>query len=61
MNVRKQDELNIVKVFRISKPDVPLVNSTTLLVSDLGLSSDPAPFAAQLHRICLVPSHFPTI
>lgn len=43
-------------------PDVPLVSSTTLFKSELCFSSLAlAPFAAQLHRICRLPSHFPGI
>lgn len=41
-------------------PEEPVVSSTTLLASELCLSSFvPAPFVAQLQRICLLPSHFP--
>lgn len=44
----------------IDTPEEPFVNSTTLLASELCLSSlEPAPFVAQLHRICLLPSHLP--
>lgn len=43
-------------------PDVPVVNSTALLASELRLSLlAPAPFAAQLQRICRLPSHFPFV
>lgn len=41
-------------------PDEPFVSSTTLLASELCLSSlETAPLVAQLQRICLLPSHFP--
>lgn len=41
-------------------PKVPFISSTTLLPSESCLSSlVPAPFVAQLQRICLLPSHFP--
>lgn len=43
-----------------NSPDEPLVSSTTLLASELCLSSlEPAPLVAQLQRICRLPSHFP--
>lgn len=43
-----------------NSPDEPFDSSTTLLVSELCLSSfTPAPLAAQLQRICLLPSHLP--
>ena len=49
-------------ILKLSSPDVPLVSSTTLFESTLCFSSLlVAPFAAQLHRICLLPSHFPVI
>ena len=46
--------------FCITHSPEPFVSSTTLLASELCLSSlGTAPFVAQLQRICLLPSHFP--
>jgi hypothetical protein len=46
----------------VISPDVPLVNSTTPLESELWFSPlILAPFVAQLQRICLLPSHLPEV
>lgn len=52
--------VSVISSMNLDSPEEPLVSSTTLLASELCLSSlVPAPFVAQLQRICLLASHLP--